>query len=98
MTRGVHQIHEIGFVVEVVVHGDSLGLDGYSPFPFDFEFVEVLGLRVGGDGVSDLEKPIGQGALAVVDVRNDAEISDGLWRVLYGDEVFQGPEHYYYPP
>ena len=60
----------------MVVHGDSLGLHCYSPFPLYFEFVEVLGLRVGGDGVGDLEQAIGQGALAMVDVGNDAEVAD----------------------
>ena len=96
--RSVHQIHEVGLVVEVVVHGGSLGLHGYAPLSLDFEFVEVLGLGVGGDGVGDLQQPIGQGAFAMVDMGNDAEIPDGFRRVLDGEEVFQGPEHYYYPP
>ncbi len=57
---------------------DGLRFDRDAPFPLDVHPVEVLGAhRAVVDNAGDLQHPIGQGRLAVVDMGDDAEVSDG---------------------
>ena len=62
-------------------HPHGLGLDGDAPLALDVHPVEVL--RPHGPAVDDpgdLEDPVGEGRLAVVDVGDDAEVADRLGR------------------
>ena len=61
----------------LVAHGDRARLDRDAPCALQLHVVEQLLFhqpRI--DGPGGLEQPVGQGALAVVDVRDDAEIAD----------------------
>ena len=63
----------------VVEDPDVLGLDGDPPLPLYVHGVEVLlphQPRI--DRPGDLEDPVGQGGLAVVDVADDREVADVL--------------------
>ena len=58
-------------------HGqpDVLGLDGDAAFPLDVHPVQVLGAHVAvRDDTGELQHPVGQRRLAVVDVGDDAEV------------------------
>ena len=72
VTRGVDQVDD------VVVPGqpNRLELDRDSPLPLQVHRVEVLGPHVSGvDGPRQLEHPIGQRRLAVVDVGDDRRVA-----------------------
>ena len=74
----IDQVQLIGLAVAgVEVHRDRVRLDGDALLALEVHVVEHLGLHLlGRKRVRDLEQPIGEGALAVVDVRHDAEVSD----------------------
>ena len=56
---------------------DRLALDGDPAFPLDVHPVQVLRPHLPvGDHAGELQHPVGQGRLAVVDVRDDAEVPD----------------------
>ncbi len=63
--------------VALVLHPDVLSLDGDAALTLDIHRVEILRAhetRINGPG--DLQDPIRERGLAVVDVRNDAQIAD----------------------
>jgi hypothetical protein len=54
---------------------DVLGLDGDPAFPLDVHPVQVLRAHIAiRDDSGELQHPVGQRRLAVVDVRDDAEV------------------------
>ncbi len=58
---------------------DVLRLDGDAALPLEIHRVQVLGPHVPElHGTAQLEEPIGQGALAVVDVGDDGEVAEAL--------------------
>ncbi len=60
-------------------HPHSLGLDGDAAFALDVHPVEVLGAHGPGiDHAGELQHPVGQRRLAMVDVGDDAEVPDDL--------------------
>ena len=74
---GVDQVQDVFLPVQGIVHLDRLALDGDPPLPLQVHVVQVLGLHVAvGDGAGHLQQAVGQRALAVVDVGDDAEIAD----------------------
>jgi len=59
-----------------------VALDGYASFTFKIHVIEHLRLQVfGGNGVGILKQSVGESALAVIDVRYDAKISNPFHRV-----------------
>ncbi len=76
---GIDQVEDVLLPVQGVVHLDRLALDGDAAFALQVHVIQVLGLHVAvGDGAGHLQQAVGQGALAVVDVGDDAEIADVL--------------------
>ncbi len=80
MAGRVDQVeHVLPPVPGLVAQPRGLGLDGDAPLALEVHLVEellaplALAERPGG-----VEQAIGQGALAVVDVRDDAEVADAL--------------------
>ena len=72
--------------VAVPLQADVLGLDRDAPFALDVHRVEVLGAHVARvDGAGQLEQPIGEGRLPVVDVGDDREGADAVERGGQGD-------------
>ena len=67
--------------VEVPRHPHGLALDRDAALALDVHPVEVLRAhRPVVDDAGDLQHPVGQGRLAVVDVGDDAEVADRLLR------------------
>lgn len=67
----------------LVEHSCGLGFDGDASFSLYLQLVEVLRLAMALlDGAGELQQPVGERRLAVVDVRDDGEVPDPLWRVL----------------
>jgi methenyltetrahydromethanopterin cyclohydrolase len=57
-----------------------VGLDGDAALAFKVHGVEDLGLHLaGGQRAGQLEEPVGEGGLAVVDMRDDREVADVTW-------------------
>jgi hypothetical protein len=66
--------HEF-LVTDLPGQPDVLGLDGDSALALDVHPVEVLGAHIAiGDDPGQLQHPVGQGGLAVIDVGDDAEV------------------------
>lgn len=66
----------------LVEHSRGLGFDGDAPFFLYLQLVEVLSPVALLDGAGELQQPVGERGLAVVDVRDDGEVPDPLRRVL----------------
>ena len=78
---GVDHVQGVRRAVELPGHADGLGLDGDAALALDVHAVEVLRAhRPGVDHTGDLEHPVGERRLAVVDVGDDAEVPDQLRR------------------
>jgi hypothetical protein len=61
----------------MVRQGNSVAFDSYAPFPLDIHIIQDLVLKVpfiANAGI--LNKPVGQGGFAMVDMSNDTEVSD----------------------
>ncbi len=75
VTGGVDQVEDVALPVDT----DVLRLDGDAALALEVHRVEVLRTHVAGlDGAGDLEDPVGQRRLAMVDVRNDREVADAI--------------------
>jgi hypothetical protein len=93
VARRVDQIQDVRPGVALRRPGQAYGLalDRDAAFPLDVHPVEVL--RAHGalvDDAGELQHPVGQGRLAVVDVRDDAEVPDQLRRRLAGQRRGHG--------
>ena len=83
VTGGVDQVEDILLSAALVFHLDGVALDRDALFAFQFHVVEYLRLQFAlGYGVGRFQEAVGEGALAVVDVGYDTEISD----VLHGSD------------
>ena len=57
-----------------------MGLDGDAALALKVHGVEDLGLHLArGQRAGELEEPVGESGLAVVDVRDDREVADVTW-------------------
>ncbi len=82
----VDQVQFVFLALVLVVDRDRVHADGDAAFAFEVHAVERLGLEVAlGDGAGLEQELVGQGALAVVDVGDDAEVADTVcvWHVLF---------------
>ena len=78
MAGGVDQIEDVVLPVLGGVHqGDRVGLDGDAPFPFQVHVVQQLVFHLPQrHRLGQLQNPVGQGGLAVVNVGHNAEIAN----------------------
>ena len=90
MSRGVDQVELIFLAVRgPVAHPDRVELDGDAPLALEVHRVEqLLAHEALLDRTGGFDQPIGQGALAMIDVRHDAEIADAGLR--HGGEYSGG--------
>jgi hypothetical protein len=97
MAGRVDEVEDVGLaVLRLVGQPDGLRLDGDAALALDFHRVEHLLLHLAQlQPARALDQPVGQGRLAVVDMRDDGEIADviegrghqGLkrvWRLIAG--------------
>ena len=72
----------------VALPGDAhrLGLDRDPPLALEIHRIEQLGAHVAvGDGVRELENPVGQGRLPMVDMGDDREVADAA--LVHGNQA-----------
>jgi hypothetical protein len=80
MARRVDQVQLVlDAVFRLVIHARRLELDGNATLALEFHRVQKLVLHLALlDRIRDFQKTIGQRAFAVIDMGDDAEISDAL--------------------
>jgi hypothetical protein len=78
MAGGIHQVQLVFVTVRPGVgQGNRLAFDGYAPLPLNIHVVQDLILKVPIIHQPDLlNKPIRQSGLAVIDMGNNAKITD----------------------
>ena len=77
--RRVDQVQLVLLAAELVLHRDRVRFDRDPPLPLQRHVVEQLLLHLAlGNGARQLQQPIGQRALAVVDVGDDREVANEL--------------------
>ena len=77
VTRSIDQIKLIGFTISSFVQqSNSCHLDRNSTLPFNIHRIEHLFLGSATNGTTSLYQAICEGALTVVDVSDDTEITD----------------------
>ena len=90
---GVDQVQPVGLAVPGgVAQGDGVALDGDAALALDVHRVEDLVAEIARlHAAAALDQPVGQGRFAVVDVGDDAEVTDvvqdsvplcGTWRAV----------------
>jgi len=79
MARGVDQVVGVGLSLMVVLHFDGVALDGDATLALEVHVVQQLGLLLTLlDGTGLLQEAVRQGALPMVDVGDNAEVSNVL--------------------
>ena len=78
MARGVDEIQLINLaVLGLVIQGDALRLDGDAAFALQIHGIQHLGLHFPvAQTAANLDEPIRQRRLTVIDMGDDREISD----------------------
>ena len=78
VARGVDQIELVEVaVLSAIVEADGMGLDGDAAFALQIHRVQnLLHHLARREGAGDFQQTVGECRLAVVDVRNDREVSD----------------------
>ena len=77
VARGIDQIKYIVLIIKTIIHLNRMALDGDAPFPLQIHIVQGLRLQVPVSHSScNLQESIRQGAFAVINVGDDAEIPD----------------------
>lgn len=88
VARRVDQMQQIVVALVLVYHAAGLGLDGDAALAFDVELVQDLLVAAGLDGARELEQAVAEGALAMVDVGNNAEVPKAInWDI--GDALLE---------
>ena len=72
MAGGIDEVEFVAFSL----HSGGGEFDGDSSFLFDIHAVEDLALVGFSDGSGDFEHSIGEGGFSVVDMGDDAEVTD----------------------
>ena len=76
MPRGVDQIEGVILSLILIGHLDGVALDGDASFPLQIHAVEHLCLQVFSFyRFGKLQQSVGKGALAMVNVGNDAKVA-----------------------
>src|SRR5215211_5741298 len=76
VARGVYEVERPLAVASVVEEADGLGLDGYAPLALEVHGVQDLVHPFPlGYGIGRIRQPIREGALAVINVRDNAKVA-----------------------
>ena len=85
--RRIDQVELVLLPVVRVLHRNGMGLDRDAALALQRHVVEQLLLHVAAaHGAGDFQQPIGQRALAVVDVGDDREVTD-VFRIGHGGRI-----------
>ena len=88
VSGSVNQMQQIVLPVVIVYHRACLCFHCDSPLPLHIQLVEDLLIIARLDGAREFQEAVAKRALAMVDVRNDAEIAEaGDWD--RGDALLQ---------
>jgi hypothetical protein len=68
-------MQQIVLSLVIVQHATCLRLHGNTSFPLHVQLVQHLLVAPGLNGARELEKPVAEGALAMVDVSDNAEVT-----------------------
>ena len=81
MTRGVDEVELVRLaIIGGIVDANGLAFDGDAAFALDVHAVKQLGLHIAmRHGAGHLQNAVGERGLAMVDMGDDAEISDMGW-------------------
>ena len=90
MARSVDEVELVGAALVGIVHLYGVALDGYATLTFKVHVVEHLSLgHLNGVGV--FQETVGQCALAMVNMGDDAEVANVVhrrWVAVNGSELF----------
>ena len=80
MARGINEVKSVHLAISgPILQRRRLGLDGDAPLALEIHGVEHLLLHLTiGESSTDLDDPVGQGALSMVDMGNDGKVSNIL--------------------
>ena len=78
MAWSIYQMKQIILPFIVVYHTTRLCFDRDTPLPLHVEFVQKLLLASRFDCACELEEPVAEGALAMIDVGDNAEVPEPL--------------------
>ncbi len=82
MSRSVDKIERVVFSVKKIVHLYGVALDSDATLTLEIHVIEHLCLKVFfGYGMGIFQQAVGQGAFAMVDMGDYAEISDSFHSV-----------------
>ena len=75
--RSVDHVQDVFLLIPFINHAYGVGLDGNAALPFQVHVVQQLVRHfVLGNGLGQFDKAVGQGGFSVVDMGDNAEISD----------------------
>jgi hypothetical protein len=82
VARGIDEVHLVGLSILCFVEKpDRFGLDGNAPLAFQVHLVhELFAHFPGRDGPCEFQEAVGQGAFAMVNMGDDAKITDVFQR------------------
>jgi hypothetical protein len=73
----IDQVEDIFLTIQLVIHLDSVRLDRYAFFTLQIHIIEYLRLHLAlVQGSRELQEPVCERTLAMVDVSDNAKISD----------------------
>ena len=82
MARRVDQMKKIILPFVAVYHAARLCFDRNTALPLHIELVQELLLASQFDCAGELEETVAKGALAMVDVRDNTEVPEPIYRYL----------------
>ena len=86
VARGVDKVQGIDLTLILILHLDSVALDGDAALTLEIHVVEhLVNEFLLADGLGEFKKTIGQGRFAMVDMGDNAEIPD----VLHGAQRYE---------
>ena len=79
MARRVNQVQSIFLPIELIVHLDSMGLDGNPLFTLQIHVIQHLGVHLAAvEGAGKFQKPICQRTFSVINMSDNAKVASVL--------------------
>lgn len=79
MAGSINKVKNVLLIMKTVTNLDGMALNGNAFFPFQVHIVQHLRLHIPvANGMGKLQQPVGQGTLSMVNMGDDAKITDVL--------------------